>query len=104
MRQNLVVNAIVQTVSAVDNGLEFVDGWNNDKTYRGTLINAPQTIQERAGARDTFVTHEMLLPRGLSLNPTRNRLLIGTSVYRIVQVLESMWNTRVLLEHRDGDA
>jgi hypothetical protein len=104
VRNQLVVTAIVQTVSAVDNGLEFVDGWNNDKSYRATLVNAPEALQERAGARDVFVTHEMLLPRGVSVKPGANRILIGTDVCRIVQVFDDMWNVRLLLEHRDGDA
>jgi hypothetical protein len=51
-----------------------------------------------------FVTHEMLLPRGVSVKPGANRILIGTDVYRIVQVFDDMWNVRLSLEHRDGDA
>jgi len=95
-----VVNATVQTAVTTDNGLEEVVTWSDGTNVRLSLQPASTALIQRAGLLDDVVTHQAILPRGLSLVPSVNRILVGSDVYRIVEVTPTPFDTIALLERR----
>lgn len=102
MKRDLATSAVLQTASTSDNGLEEVTSWSDGSTYRVTILPASTSLIERAGLRDDVVTHQAIVPRGLSLSPQTHRFKVGTQIYRIVEVTDTPFKTVVALEKRDG--
>lgn len=104
MKRALTVNAYVQSSVLTSNGLEDVVTWQDGAQYPVRILPASAAEVQRAGLRDDFATHSAVLPRGLTLSAMKNRLRVGTQIYRIVNTMNTTRSTMLLLEERLGDA
>ena len=98
MRRALARALTLQTATFSDDGLQNVPSWVSTSVFTVQLVPASKTDMELARARGERVTHTALVPYGLSLSTTKNRLLDGATVFRISQVVPAPKNTVLVLE------
>jgi hypothetical protein len=98
VRRALARVLTLQTATFADDGLQSVPSWVSTSAFTAQLVPASKTDLELAGARGERVTHTALVPYGLTLSSTKNRLLDGSTVFRISQVVPAPKNTVLVLE------
>ena len=89
MRRHLQRSLTLQTASLADDGIQVKPTWSGGTSVSVTLTPATKSDVEKAGLRGERVTHMALVPFGVSVLTTKNRFLDGTTVYRVVDVVQT---------------
>lgn len=89
MRRHLQRLLTLQTAALADDGLQVKPTWTGGTPVSVTLTPATKSDVEKAGLRGERVTHMALVPFGVAVKTTVHRFLDGSTVYRVVDVVQT---------------
>jgi hypothetical protein len=88
----------LETASFADDGLEVVRSWGAGESIQVVLTPASAGDVERARLASVRVTHQFLLPRGVSVRANESRLTVDGVQYEVRLVEVSPRFVRALAE------
>jgi len=98
VRRDLATTLTLQTRTVTGSGTERAATWTDGSDYRLEVAPAGKAALERAQLMAERVTHTALAPRGLALSTDGHRFKSGSTIYRIVEVVDTPRKTVVSLE------
>lgn len=84
--RNYTQTLTVQRATLTDDGLSTVQTWASDGTVTGVFLPASKSLLERAGLLGARGVHQLLLPRGITVQPPTTRFVSGATTYEVRDV------------------